>query len=102
VKLEIIDQNALINLINQAKAKVQADYTAASWAVFVMALGDAENYLQNTPDDKKTKVETDNRYNELENAMNNLILAAPIVPTNPTPVSQTCDEGQACSITLNS
>jgi len=97
-KRVIADLNALLWLIAQSKSLRESDYTPASWSVLAMALGDAENYLQNTLHEKKTQAETDRHYNNLKNAMDGL--EKPIILEAPLPVLQVCTEGKTCRVVL--
>ncbi len=75
-----IDKTALNSLIDTALRKVQADYTASSWAVFESALSGARA-VSNNASATQTQVEVDNAYNELQSAISSLVLSQRIDKT---------------------
>jgi len=87
----LTDLNALMSLVWEGRAKVEADYTIDTWAVFSAALLGAENYLQNTPTNEKTQNKTNEFYNDLKKAMDDLekkpVFDAPKFPSSSDTVS---------------
>lgn len=72
----IVNKAELIKAINEAKNKVEDDYTSESWEVFVQALQEAERVRDNQMADQ---AQVNIALNKLRNAMDNLVEKSPVI-----------------------